>query len=176
MGKRSDFKRIPQDVYLSPYSVVPTLLPHITGKVTQYAEPCAALKTETRLIDHLAQHGFECVHESDIRTGQDALTLGPLPAPIISNIPHERKLMHAMITHFMRIAPFAWVLVDYNWFATLQAAPYLANCSDVAVIGRVKWIEGSRDISKDDYVWARFSAEHTTGPTLHARLKTERVR
>ena len=91
MGKRSDFKRIPQDVYLSPYSVVPALLPHIIGKVKKYAEPCCGRSpTETRLIDHLARHGLECVHESDTRTGTCALTLGPLPAPIISNIPHER--------------------------------------------------------------------------------------
>jgi hypothetical protein len=176
--KRSfkQFERRPQDVYLSPYSVMPALLPHITGKITRYSEPCSALKTEKRLIDHLARHGFECVHESDIRTGVDALDLGPLPAPIITNTPHERRLMHALIEHFMDIADFAWLLIDHNWSATLQAVPFIPHCSDIVAIGRVRWIEGSRDVSKDDYCWYRFCASHTTGPILHARIKTERAR
>ena len=149
----------------------------ITGKVTEYAEPCAALKTDgPRLIDHLSPHGFRCVHDTDVRSGTDALTLGPLSVPILTNTPHARPLMHAMFAHFMAIAPFTWALVDFNWLATIQAAPFIPNCSDVVVIGRVRWIPGSRDMSKDDYAWLRLDAKHTAGPVIHARIKTERAR
>ena len=82
--KRSSgqFERRPQDVYLTPASAIPSLLPFITGKVTEYAEPCAALKTDgPRLIDHLSPHGFRCVHETDVRSGRIRSRSAPCRCP-----------------------------------------------------------------------------------------------
>ena len=75
--------------------------------------------------------------------------------------------MHALITHFLRIAPFSWLLIDYDWSATRQAAPYLPNCSDIAIIGRLRWIEGSKHHGVDNYAWYKFTSTQTSGPVLH---------
>ena len=39
-----------------------------------------------------------------------------------------------------------------------EAAPFMASCSDIVVIGRVKWIEGSKHTGKDNHAWYRLDA------------------
>ena len=84
--KRSSgqFERRPQDVYLTPASAIPSLLPFITGKVTEYAEPCAALKTDEPETDRssVAAPGSGAFTKPTFARGADALTLGPLSVPI----------------------------------------------------------------------------------------------
>jgi hypothetical protein len=82
---------------------------------------------------------------------------------IITNPPHDRKMMHPLIEHFQEIAP-TWLLIDLEWVATLQAVPFLPRCSDIVIIGRVKWIEGSAFASKDSFGWYRFDGDYR-GPT-----------
>ena len=48
-------------------------------------------------------------------------TLTATADAIITNPPYTRELMHALIAHFQRIAP-TWLLIDYDWSATKQAA------------------------------------------------------
>ena len=113
--------------------------------------------------------GLRCVYSGDIRTGQDALALDHYGAAdaIITNPPCSRaKLMHGLIGHFQNIAP-TWLLIDYDWSATKQAAPFLPHCSDIVPIGRVKWIEGSKHTGKDNHAWYRFDSKHSGGPVLH---------
>ena len=95
------------------------------------------------------------------RTGQDALALDHYGAAdaIITNPPYTREVMHRLIAHFQRIAP-TWLLLDFGWAATRQAAPFLPHCSDIVAIGRVKWIEGSKHTGKDNHAWYRFDARH----------------
>jgi hypothetical protein len=78
-------------------------------------------------------------------------------------------VLHRLIVHFQRAARISWLLIDWDWFATKQAAPFLPSCTDIAVIGRMKWIEGSKHTGKDNFVWARFDRRHTGGPVLHPR-------
>jgi len=58
--------------------------------------------------------------------------------------------MHALIEHFQRIAP-TWLLIDYDWSATRQAARSLLHCSDIVVVPRLKWFEDSHETGKDNH-------------------------
>ena len=96
------------------------------------AEPCCG---DGALVRHLEAFGLRCVYAGDIATGQDALALdtyGDADA-VISNPPYTRELMHRLIAHFQRIAP-TWLLIDYDWSATKQAARYLPHCSDIVIL------------------------------------------
>jgi hypothetical protein len=173
MGKRSEFERIPADRYPTPRPAVLPLVPHICG-IREYAEPCDGGDDDDgrALIRHLREFDLTCVYAGDIRTGQDARALTAENcdgAPIITNPPHTRPLMHELIEHFQRVAPFCWLLIDYDWAATKQATPFLPHCSDIVVIGRVKWMPGSKFTGKDNFAWYRFAADHEGGTILHAR-------
>ena len=72
-------------------------------------------------------------------------------------------VMHKLIMHFQSIAP-TWLLIDLDWVANLHATPYLKHCSDVVVIGRVKWIDGSPYTGKENYGWYHFDSTYD-GPT-----------
>jgi hypothetical protein len=178
VGKRSNFERRPADFYPTPKAAVLPLIPFLrASRIRTFAEPCAG---DGDLVRHLEEFGLRCAYQGDIRTGQDALALdsyGPVDA-IITNPPydtkHRRKLMHAMILHFQRIAP-TWLLLDSDWASTRQATPFLPCCSDIVAIGRVKWIEGSKHTGKDNAGWYRFDARHKAGPVFHGRNHGETV-
>ena len=141
-----------------------------------FAEPCAG---DGELVRHLESFGLRCVYAGDIRTGQDALARRAIRRDrcIITNPPytrHRRKLMHALIEHFQRIAP-TWLLLDSDWASTRQAAPFLPCCSDIVAIGRVKWIENSKHTGKDNYAWYRFDIKHKSGPGFHGRDQGEAI-
>jgi hypothetical protein len=138
--------------------------------IRRFAEPCCGAGD---LVRHLEGFGLICVAAGDIATGQDALALGSADLArceaIITNPPHRRDVMHALIRHFLGLGAPAWLLLDWDWAANRQAAPYLPACSDIVPIGRLKWIAGSRDTGKANYAWYRFEGQHVTGPRLHPR-------
>jgi hypothetical protein len=168
MGKRSNYEHHPNDFYATPRAAVLPLLPHLRG-IKTFAEPCAG---EGDLVRHLESFGLRCVYQGDIATGQDALALTIADCndadAIITNTPydtdHRRKLMHAMIRHFQQIAP-TWLLLHLDWASDKQASPYLLHCSDIVVIGRVKWIKGTKGGGMENFAWYRFDARHTGGTT-----------
>jgi hypothetical protein len=165
LGKRSNFERIPRDFYPTPAAAVPPLIPHLRG-IRTFAEPCCG---DGALVRHLESHGLRCVYSGDIADGQDALaidTYGDADA-IITNPPYERKVMHALIGHFARIAP-AWLLLETDWASTKQAAPFMPSCSDIVSIGRLRWIEGTTMSGKQNFAWYRFDTRHRAGPIFHA--------
>jgi hypothetical protein len=158
MGKRSEFERIPRDFYPTPYSAVEPLLPHLPEWYS-FAEPCAG---DGRLIDHLVRHGGVCNHASDIEPKRDdiqemnAFDFNTNTGYIITNPPWDRKLLHPMIEHFSSISP-TWLLFDSDWMHTKQSIPFLTKLKKVVSIGRVKWIEGSNSVGKDNCCWYLFS-------------------
>jgi hypothetical protein len=166
MGKRSDFERREADFYQTPRAAVAPLIPNLRG-VRSFAEPCAG---DGALVRHLESFGLRCVWQGDIRSGQDALAVDSYGAvdAIVTNPPYTRELMHRMIAHFSRIAP-TWLLLESDWAQTKQASPFMATCSDIVAIGRVKWIEGSKHTGKENFGWFRFDVRHTTGPAFHGR-------
>lgn len=161
MGKRSDFPRRAHDAYDTPFEPVLPLIPMLSG-IDRYAEPCVG---NGYLVQHLSHFGLRCEFSSDIKTGQDALSMrsyGQIDA-IITNPPWTRELLHPMIRHFQRIAP-TWLLFDADWAFNAAAAPYLKHCSHIVSVGRVKWMEDSADQGKDNAAWYRFHAQHFDGP------------
>lgn len=167
MGKRSDFLRRPMDQYATPYSAVPSLLPHLRG-IRTFAEPCCG---DGDLVRHLEGYGLECVYESDLKHGVDALNVNYFGAvdAIITNPPWTREILHPMILHFQKQAP-TWLLFDAGWIYTKQSAPFIDQCSHIVAVGRIKWIEGSKHTGKDDCAWHRFHAQHTGGPKFIGRM------
>jgi len=166
MGKRSNETRRKRDFYPTPARAVPPLVPYLRN-VRNFVEPCCG---EGDLIRHLEAFGLTCISASDLNAGQDALELGTIECPIITNPPHSRELMHRMIRHFQSIAPEVWLLIDYDWAATRQASPYLDACSDMVVVPRLKWIADTKWTGKDNFAWYRFYSAHSGGPKLHNDL------
>ena len=166
MGKRSNFERAPRDFYPTPFAAVPVLIPHLRG-VRTFAEPCCG---DGALMRHLESFALQCVYSGDIATGQDALAIDAYgdPDKIITNTPYERKTMHALIAHFMRIRP-SWLLLETDWACTKQAAPFMPSCSDIVSVGRLRWIEGTTMSGKQNFAWFHFDASHHAGPIFHAR-------
>jgi hypothetical protein len=175
MGKRSQFERIPYDLYPTPAKAVQPLIPYLRAAgIRRFAEPCCG---NGDLVRHLEEYGLTCVYRGDIATGQDALAsnnYGDIDA-VITNTTHKREVMHPMITHFQRIAPVVWLLIDLEWLATLQAVPYLPRCSDVVIIGRVKWFPHSEHGSKDSFCWFRFAADHRGVTAIHNTRSKQRT-
>ena len=158
MGKRSDFERVPRDYYPTPYDAVKPLLPHLPENFT-FAEPCAG---DGRLIQHLKNHGGYCNNAMDIEPQHKKITKGNCleygffrSDYIITNPPWNRKILHPMIDHFSDQRP-TWLLFDSDWMHTKQSIPYLKMLKKVVSIGRVKWIEGSTSVGKDNCCWYLF--------------------
>lgn len=166
MGKRSDFERLPRDYYPTPIEAVVPLIDHLPYSF-DYVEPCAG---DGRLVDHITKltggHG-ECVFKSDIEPQaegilqNDALELcfgGYGVADMcITNPPWERKFLHSFLEHWLNLCP-TWLLFDADWMHTKQSALYMTYCSKVVSVGRVKWIEGSKSVGKDNCCWYLFDA------------------
>ena len=148
------------------------LIPHLRG-IRTFAEPCAG---DGALVRHLEAISLRCVYSGDIRSGQDALAINSYGKAdvIITNPPYTRDLMHRLIAHFQRIAP-TWLLLESDWAQTKQASPFMAACTDIVAIGRVKWIEGSKHTGKDNFGWLRFDVRHTAGPVFHCRDQGETI-
>ena len=164
LGKRSDFKRRPRDFYETPLEATAPLIPFLNG-TRRFAEPCAG---KGKLVRNLESFGLKCAYEGDMHTGKNALardTYARGTYYIITNPPHRRDLMHPLIRHFETIAP-TWLLIDLDWAANLQAVPYLPTCSDIVVIGRVKWIPNSKFTGKENYGWFCFDGDYR-GPTKY---------
>jgi hypothetical protein len=176
LGKRSDFPRTPRDLYPTPLRAVEPLIPYLrAGGIRTFAEPCYG---KGDLSDHLESFGFRCTYYGDITTGQDARKLTRRDCngahAIVTNPPHTRALMHELIEHFITLDRPVWLLIDLDWVANLQAGPYLPRCSNVVIIGRVKWIAGTEHTGKENYGWYRFAGSYK-GPTqLHNDRKAER--
>lgn len=84
---------------------------------------------------------------------------------IITNPPFTRQLMHDLIQHLSALKP-TWLLIDADWAFTDQAQLIIHKlCTDIVVIGRLKWIEGTNMSSKDSYAWYRFSTDKSE-PTV----------
>jgi hypothetical protein len=165
LGKRSDFPRKARDLYETPLKAVAPLVSFLNG-TKRFAEPCAG---KGALVRHLEMFGLKCIYEGDMHTGKNALarqSYGRGNYAIITNPPHTREVMHSLIEHFQHIAP-TWLLIDMDWVANLQAVQYLKHCSDIVIIGRVKWIEKSKHTGKENYAWYRFDGEHSGSTKIH---------
>lgn len=161
MGKRSDFERIPRDLYHTPREAVLPLIPYLPSEFT-FCEPCAGAGV---LIDHIeALTDGRCILACDIVPMRadieqaDALRLrADMGADlIITNSPWRRDLMHPMIEHFSDIAP-TWMLFDADWMHTKQARAFRRRLRGIVSVGRVKWMPGTTMTGKDNAAWFGFT-------------------
>jgi hypothetical protein len=180
MGKRSDFERMKGDFYVTPYSAVVPLIPHIRN-IRTFDEPCAGDGT---LINHLTAHGLRCGRAMEIDRERipksgfmieqgDALQLqNCLSQCFITNPSWTRSILHPLIIHLSNIAP-TFLLFDADWAYTGQARPYLERCVKIVTVGRVKWIADSKYYGKDNAAWYLFTAAHQDGPRFFPSLAKE---
>ena len=178
MGKRSDFDRVPRDYYPTPIEAVKPLIDHLDYSF-DYVEPCAG---DGRLISHikdLTGGTGECIYACDIEPKHssvvecNALEVGfggyGMVDYCITNPPWDRKILHPLIDHWLGICP-TWLLFDADWMHTRQSAPFMDYCSKVVSVGRVKWIEGSKNTGKDNCCWYLFDVYLDRPTEFHGRM------
>ena len=165
MGKRSDFERIPRDFYPTPKKAVRPLARHLPDQFS-FVEPCAG---DGRLVEHLNSYGGYCKWASDIEPQHEfvmkanAFDIEQKAQFTITNPPWDRKILHPMIWHFSNINP-TWLLFDADWIHTKQSNPFLTRLKKIVSIGRVKWIEDSNSVGKDNCCWYLFDNKDMVKP------------
>lgn len=177
MGKRSDYVRRDRDAYFTPIEAVEPLINHLPYSF-DYIEPCAGDGRLVKHLDKLTNSSAECVFASDIEPQHHSVyQLDALKADfgdvmvnfVITNPPWDRKFLHPFIEKYMQIAP-TWLLFDADWMHTKQSAMLMTYCSKVVSVGRVKWIEGSKSVGKDNVCWYLFDVNKEWPTTFCGRL------
>jgi len=161
MGKRSDFVRVDRDFYPTPIEAVRPLIPHLPDKGL-FAEPCAGDGRLIRHIEELTKQRLLGYWMTDIEPmadfvgDGDAITDKIVGCDVcITNPPWNRKILHPIIENLSNQLP-TWLLFDADWMHTKQSIPFLTNLKKVVSIGRVKWIEDSKSVGKDNCCWYLF--------------------
>lgn len=164
MSKRSEFKRVEKDKYYTwDHRAVEPLLDHLNRDVP-VIEPCAG---RGDLVRQLRKYGVKVATYFDIDPDHHEIPVGnalhmlPQPLPVVTNPPWSRDVLHPMIEHFLRTAPYSWLLFDADWMYTKQSSRYMEYCTDIVPVGRVRWIEGTTMSGKDNCCWYRFSRTRT---------------
>ena len=179
MGKRSDYERMPADLYETPREAIVPLLPFLPRRFT-YASPCVG---PGKLVAGLSdlRPGAECVWQSDFREKRGRVKLDARQLQechvrdadyIIENPPWSREWLHVMIARFALLRP-TWLLFDADWKHTAQASFFMPFCRDIVSVGRVKWMSGSKHTGKDNAAWYHFDATDRTrrrGPEFTGRM------
>lgn len=160
MAKRSDFERVGKDKYRTPRKAVLPLLPHLAKK-TRFIEPCAG---NGILIDHLRYYGHRPLGGFDIEPERGDIKFGdamrlkwPNPADgiWITNPPWRRDWMHPILMNLLRQAPL-WALFDADWMHNVQSIPFKPYLRKIVSVGRVEWMPGTGQTSKDNAAWYYF--------------------
>jgi len=161
MGKRSDFERLPRDLYETPLSAAQPLFPHLSPGL-RFIEPFAGAGA---LVDILEAQGLVCVGASDIeplRPGILQLDYHDLDLGrwadadcFISNCPWKREILHDVIIELSDQLP-TWLLFDADWMHTGQARPFMPRLKRIVSVGRVKWMPGTKHVGMDNAAWYLF--------------------
>lgn len=170
MSKRSDqFGRRLNNFYPSPPEAYEPLFPFLED--SRICDPCAG---DGRALGYLRDRGHEIALASDLDpqaagiiakdarsyTFEDVdkyrietfITNPPWPAPEGEG---GATLTLAMIRVLSTLRP-TWLLLPADMMHTSYAPFTLAYCPLIVSIGRVKWIPGSKDASKDNCCWYKF--------------------
>jgi hypothetical protein len=162
MGKRSSFVRNKHDAYDTPAKALLPLLP-LLKPAKRFIEPCAGAGA---LVRALEEHGHHCAGAFDVEPRGEGISKGDAATfdvskhynradCFITNPPWSRPVLHPIIFNLFWQLP-TWLLLDADWMHTQQAAPYLALCTKIVSIGRVRWIEGSASDGKENSAWYLF--------------------
>lgn len=183
MGKRSDLPRRDKDKYYTPIEAVKPLIPHLP-EYANFCEPCCGDGRLIRHIEGLTSGGIACLYASDIAPDdssvqvnpetfiplitQDALTLEEASLQhcglICTNPPYTWGVLQRLLDRLPSLKP-TWLLLPADLMHNKRMAPYMKVCKKVVSVGRVKWIEGTKASSTDNFAWYLFDNNHT-GPTV----------
>lgn len=174
VGKRSSgqFERRRQDAYDTPPDAILPLIPHLKPD-SYFIEPCGGAGKLQQILQQ--NHGLMCLDSFDIEPRGDDVGKGdatkfdlqrhmkkeglcdaPWPDYFITNPPWSRTILHAIILNLYWQLP-TWLLFDADWIHTAQAGPYLPMLRKIVSVGRVRWIEGSEHVGKDNAAWMLFA-------------------
>jgi hypothetical protein len=153
MGKRSEFPRLPQDAYQTPWAAVVPLLDHL-ALGTRYIEPCVGERT---LIEHLQRAGHICVGEYDLPDDARIKRYDEAEPGVIflTNPPWSRPALHDIIINLSDQLP-TWLLIDADWSHTRQSAAFMSRLKTIISVGRCRWIPDSPFTGKDNCAWHLF--------------------
>lgn len=71
------------------------------------------------------------------------------------NTSKSEYMLNNIISNLARTAP-TWLLLNSTYAWNQKSRPYMSICTDVVPVGRLKWIEGSESVGKEDCAWFRF--------------------
>lgn len=186
MSKRATVKgnnitqrgRNERDYYPTPIEAVAPLIPHLP-ETGVFMEPCAGDGRLARHIEQLTEMqvwargllDIEPQHPSVTRF--DALTLSPWHMIgvdfLVTNPPFAWDTLKPMIETFVDLKP-TFLLLPFSYACNKRMAIYMERCRKVIPIGRVKWIEGSKQTSTDDFAWFMFDGEMRGYTKLYPRV------
>ena len=166
-----------RDWYATPEKAVKSLIVHLPDYGT-FCEPCAG---DGRLSKHVetltsttvwAKLQYDIEPQADGIIKKDSLSLVPSDLFeidfLITNPPFEWETLQQMLELFPTLKP-TWLLLPFGYACNKRMAPYMAVCKTVVPIGRVKWIEDSKQSSTDDFAWFLFDASHSAYIRLYPR-------
>lgn len=180
MGKRSNFKRISKDLYLTiDPRAVPPVIPFLRYEgIRSFVEPCWGWG---HVVGPLTRAGLTCLGRYDLepkmtrkvdpalpgrqgyviqRDGRE-LTFADLNGAdaIVTNPPWSRDVLHDLIGRWSAMVP-TWLLFDAGWkHGTTKAPPLLMkHCTDFIALPRLKWMPGTTMSETDSCGWYRFHA------------------
>lgn len=171
------YARQDKDKYRTMMSAVEHVVEYMPNPC-RFIEPCAG---DGRLIKHLESfEGFECVQAFDSAPDAPHIPVGdmlhmPLSSRadmIITNPPWRRKLLHPLMDRIIDEKWDAWLLIDHNWLATQQTAPYREHVRLIFPIGRHLWFDepppgmDTHKTPMDDAMWI-FVSGLNTGPSTY---------
>jgi hypothetical protein len=161
LGKRTNFPRRERDDYPTPWKAVAPLL-RLLEPGTRFVEPCAG---DGELVGHLERAGHVCVGAYDLpidaRTASYAIDSDVV---FITNPPWRPQFEPRKIIANLSDQRPSWLLMYTDWLFTKRAAPYLPRLRAIAVVGRMRWIPGTKHSGYENCCWALFDWPQLDGP------------
>jgi hypothetical protein len=154
VGKRSNFPRRERDDYPTPWPAVVPLLKHLKPG-TRFVEPCCGAG---ELVGHLERAGHTCAASYNLPIDARTTSYAIDPDAIfITNPPWRPRFEPNKIIANLSDQRPLWALLYSDWLFTLRATPYLARLRAVAVVGRVRWVPGTKHSGFENSAWCLFS-------------------
>ncbi len=163
IGKRSSYELKPRDKYYTPLGAVKPLAEHFAEGVT-YAEPCAGSGKLVEAFQEVSPNSL-CVLALDIEPEApwilecDANTL---TAPqldnckiILTNPPFTYSVLSPLMDLWISLKPTV-LLLPADFAHNKRFSKYLRVCEKIVSIGRVRWIEGTKMSSVENFAWYFF--------------------
>ena len=176
MGKRSSYELKPRDKYYTPLEAVKPLIPHLEQGAT-YAEPCAGNAALIRHLETLCP-SWVCLLSTDIEPEEigvlqwDAndLTEDMLVncQYLVTNPPFTYSVLSPLMDLWIELRPTI-LLLPADFAHNKRFSKYLDVCEKIVSVGRVRWIEGTKMSSVENFAWYFFDKMKTEETKFYGR-------